>query len=79
MKVFSSNKLPTYQVIGPRLRVHWDAEQFTKQFDEEMYTGWKQTESVFPLDVTEEGFIQGVASLNGPAEELARGWFNERV
>lgn len=78
MRVYATEKLPVYQVIGPRLRIHWDYDFEPR---EGMYgedeSQWSFQEAVVPVDADKEAFIAAVTALNGPAEELEEGRFNE--
>ena len=78
MRVYATEKLPVYQVIGPRLRIHWDYAFETREgMDGEDESQWSFQEAVVPVDADRETILKAVTALNGPAEELAEGWFNE--
>lgn len=47
MKVYSSEQLPTYQVSGQELRIHWDAQEVpAPSMDDEPRTQWEQNEAL---------------------------------
>ena len=47
MKVYSGNQLPTYQVSGRELRIHWDAKEVPMfSMDGEPITQWEQNEAL---------------------------------
>jgi hypothetical protein len=47
MKVYSSEQLPTYQVSGQELRIHWDAQEVpAPSMDDEPRTQWEQEEAL---------------------------------
>ena len=45
MKVYSDTQLPTYQVIGQSLLIHWDAQQVSAQSIGEPRQQWEQNEA----------------------------------
>lgn len=77
-RAYSTWQLPTYQVIGPRLRVHWDSQEEPAagglETGEEM-TYFSAAEAVFPLDVDRTTFTDTVNAAGGPGDTLASGWF----
>lgn len=47
MKVYSDTKLPTYQVIGQSLLIHWDAQEVpAPSMNDEPRTQWVQNEAL---------------------------------
>jgi len=79
MKAYSNWQLPVYQVIGPRLRIHWNqgTQEISEMDGEETRTEHYATEAVVNKNCTRQEFIQAVEELGGPAESLADEWFNE--
>lgn len=76
-KVFSSEKLPVYQVIGPIVRVHWD--YISSQTDEdwgESTTVWEAQEAVVSINADRSTFVSLINEAGGDGEILADGWFN---
>ncbi len=45
MKVYSDTQLPTYQVIGQSLLIHWDAQEVAAPSIGEPRTQWEQNEA----------------------------------
>lgn len=72
MKVSSQEQLPTYQVIGSTLRIHWDAVQVTKETDMGIETYWEQFEAVCNILDSRNTIIESiVASVYTTGAELA--------
>lgn len=46
MKTYSSEQLPTYQVSGQELRIHWDAKEVPAPGMDETATQWVQEEAL---------------------------------
>ena len=47
MKTYSGEQLPTYQVSGQELRIHWDAKEVpAPSMDDEPRTQWEQNEAL---------------------------------
>lgn len=46
MKVYSSTQLETYQVIGKTLRIHWGAQEVTKEGMDGPETQWEANEAL---------------------------------
>ena len=63
MKVSSNNKLPTYQVIGKKLRIHWDAKEVTKETDEVF---WEQEEALVPVTASRSMIIEAIMATKYP-------------
>ena len=62
MKVFSNNKLPTYQVIGRKLRIHWDEQEVVT--DEG--TSWSYEEALVPVTADRSTIIEAVIATKYP-------------
>jgi len=62
MKVYSDTQLPTYQVIGQSLLIHWDAQQVPAPSFGEPRTQWEQNEAA--CDVA-DSYNQLVAKIIG--------------
>lgn len=63
MKVYSSEQLPTYQVSGQELRIHWGAKEVpAPSMDDEPRTQWEQEEAL--CDVS-DSYGQLVAKIIG--------------
>lgn len=77
MIAYSSWQLPTYQVLGPVIRVHWGygTREVQETDGEETRTEHYATEAVVPRGANQAEFVRIVEDLGGPAEELAQGWF----
>ena len=60
MKVYATKELPTYQLIGDVVRVHWNGEQVQTTGIDEIELQWCYDELVVPKTYT-------------PAEALANG------
>lgn len=46
MKTYSAEQLPTYQVSGQELRIHWDAKEVPAPSMDEPRTQWEQNEAL---------------------------------
>ena len=46
MKTYSAEQLPTYQVSGQELRIHWDAKEVPAPSMDEPATQWEQNEAL---------------------------------
>lgn len=66
MKVSSNNKLPTYQVIGKKLRIHWDAKEVTKETDEGPEVSWEQEEALVPVTASRSMIIEAIMATKYP-------------
>jgi ATP-dependent protease HslVU (ClpYQ) peptidase subunit len=58
MKTYSAEQLPTYQVSGQELRIHWDA----KEVPDESSTQWEQQEALCNVS---DSYGQLVATIIG--------------
>ena len=65
MKVYASRQLPTYQLIGDIVRVHWNGEHNVKEGQDT----WSYNELVLPKTATPEE-----ALFNGLPPDLAAGF-----
>lgn len=66
MKVSSKEKLPTYQVIGKKLRIHWDAKEVTKETDEGTEVFWEQQEALVPVTASRSTIIEAIMATKYP-------------
>lgn len=66
MKVFSGNKLPTYQVIGAKLRIHWDEQEVTKETDEGAETLFSYEEACVPVQASRSTVIEAIMATKYP-------------
>ena len=66
MKVYASRQLPTYQLIGDIVRVHWDGQQVEVGGVVESELQWCYEELVLPKTATTEE-----ALANGFPSEIA--------
>jgi hypothetical protein len=75
IKVHSDNKLETFQILGPIIRVHWNHEQVEQ---EEMDNGkrvtWIADEIVVPSDISTEELIKTLEQYNAPVNEIMQEW-----
>lgn len=62
MKVYSSEQLPTYQVSGQELRIHWDAKEVPVSGMNGPSTQWEQEEA---LCAVADAYGQLVAKIIG--------------
>jgi hypothetical protein len=62
MKTYSSEQLPTYQVSGQDLRIHWDAKEVPAPGMDESAMQWEQEEAL--CDVA-DSYGQLVAKIIG--------------
>ena len=75
--VYSDHRLPIYQVLGEKLRVHWNYEE-TEREDMEgaPATSWACSEVVFNVSVARAEFVRIVNAAGGDGDTLAEGWFD---
>ena len=74
-RVYSTWELPTYQVLGKNLLVHWDSREEQVETQEgELETQYSSMEVVVPMSATKDEFIAAIDAVGGPSEELADGW-----
>lgn len=62
MKVFSNTQLPTYQVSGQDLRIHWDAQEVPAPSIGEPRMQWEQNEALCQVS---DNYGQLVAKIIG--------------
>jgi hypothetical protein len=62
MKVFSNTQLPTYEVSGQVLRIHWDAQEVPAPSFDEPRTQWEQNEALCQVS---DSYGQLVAKIIG--------------
>lgn len=66
MQVSSTDKLPDYQIIGNKLRIHWNHEQVTKHVDGETQTYWQCDEAVCAVTSSRDQIIEAVIRTQYP-------------
>ena len=66
MRVFSDNKLPTYQVIGAKLRIHWDEQEVTRETDEGVETLFSYEEACVPVNASRSAIIEAIMATKYP-------------
>jgi hypothetical protein len=68
MRVSSKGKLDDYQVIGDKLRIHWDHEEVTVQGvdEEEPTTQWQCEEAVVKKTASRDEIIEAVIGTKYP-------------
>lgn len=73
MKVSSSNPLPTYQVIGNKLLIHWNEQTVEReQMDGSTSTNYEYNEaSAYVYDTREQLIEKIIGSVYSMAQELA--------
>jgi hypothetical protein len=62
MKTYSAEQLPTYQVSGQELRIHWDAKEVPVFGMDEPQTQWEQQEALCNVS---DSYGQLVATIIG--------------
>lgn len=62
-KITASSELPTYQVIGTTLRIHWDQESHQT---EEGHTVWKMHEAMVHVRATRSEIIEAIIATHYP-------------
>jgi len=62
MKTYSAEQLPTYQVSGQELRIHWDAKEVPAPGMDEPFTQWEQEEALCGVS---DSYGQLVAKIIG--------------
>lgn len=66
MRVESKDKLPTYQVIGGKLRIHWDEREVVKETEDGTERGWSYEEAVVPKTASRAQIIEAVMATKYP-------------
>ena len=64
MHVNSTHKLPEYQVIGPKLRIHWDYQEIPETDDTP--AGWSCKEAVVPKTASRSQIIEAIIRTQYP-------------
>jgi hypothetical protein len=73
VKVYSGEQLPTYQVSGQELRIHWDAKEVpAPSMDDEPRMQWEQEEALCRVADGRGALIQLIiAAVYDTGAELA--------
>ena len=66
MKTYSSEQLPTYQVSGQELRIHWDAKEVPAHVMDEQSTQWEQEEAVCNVSDSRDSLIEKIMATKYP-------------
>lgn len=67
MRVSSKNKLEDYQVLGNKLRIHWDhAEVTVEDMEGEAVTQWQCEEAVVKKTASRDNIIEAVIATQYP-------------
>lgn len=66
MRVESSDKLPAYQVIGNKLRIHWDEQETSRDMDGEVQEGWSYQEACVPVTASRSTIIEAIMATKYP-------------
>ncbi len=66
MKTYSSEQLPTYQVSGQELRIHWDAKEVPAQGMDESSTQWEQQEALCNVSDSRASLIEKIMATKYP-------------
>jgi hypothetical protein len=71
MRVSSNEKLPVYQVIGLKLRIHWDYQEVPAT--EDMPASWSCEEAVVFVKASRSEIIEAIIAVSypTPGSELA--------
>jgi hypothetical protein len=71
MFVSFNEKLPVYQVVGPRLRIHWDYQEIPAT--EDTPAGWACQEAVVSANASRAEIIEAIIAVSypTPGSELA--------
>ena len=64
MFVSSNEKLSIYQVVGPRLRIHWDYQEIPAT--EEIPAGWTCEEAVVSANASRAEIIEAIIAVSYP-------------
>jgi hypothetical protein len=64
MHVKSKDKLPKYQVIGQKLRIHWDYKEVPAT--EEAPAGWSCKEAVVQVTAARSEIIEAIIAVSYP-------------
>jgi len=66
MRVESTGKLPQYQVIGKKLRIHWDEQETSRDMDGEIQKGWSYEEACVPVNASRSAIIEAIMATKYP-------------
>jgi len=66
MRVESTGKLPKYQVIGKKLRIHWDEQETSRDMDGEVQAGWSYEEACVPFTADRSTIIEAIMATKYP-------------
>jgi hypothetical protein len=66
MKTYSSEQLPTYQVSGQELRIHWDAKEVPVFGMDEPQTQWEQQEALCNVSDSRASLIEKIMATKYP-------------
>lgn len=66
MRVESKDKLPAYQVIGAKLRIHWDEQETAKETEDGIENGWSYQEAVVPKTASRAQIIEAIMATKYP-------------
>lgn len=67
MRVSSKEKLEDYQVIGDKLRIHWDHQEVTvEDIEGEQSTQWQCEEAVVKKTASRSDIIEAVIATKYP-------------
>lgn len=67
MRVSSKDKLEDYQVIGNKLRIHWDHQEVTvEDMEGEQSTQWRCEEAVVKKTASRDEIIEAIISTKYP-------------
>ena len=66
MKVYSSTQPETYQVIGKTLRIHWDAQEVTKEGADGPEIQWEANEALCGVYDNRNTLIEKIISAVYP-------------
>ena len=67
MKTYSSERLPTYQVSGQELRIHWDAKEVPASWmNDEPQNQWEQEEAVCNVSDSRASLIEKIMATKYP-------------
>lgn len=72
-KVYSQTELPTYQISGDDLRIHWNGIEVTKEdMDGSVVTQWEYSEALCSIFDNRHLLIEKIiGSVYSPAAEIA--------
>ena len=67
MRVESTGKLPQYQVIGKKLRIHWDEQETSREVDGEVEKGWSYEEACVSVQASRSSIIEAIIATKYPS------------